>query len=118
MIKKKRNEIYLHEKELQYSYRLRKKEIDSYFRNFSSITNEYKIIERKKDIIMNYYKMIFQKVRAKLRNEEMNNKRLKDTIEKTIRDIYKLKDYADFINKLYNAIFIGIIILYKQIYIF
>lgn len=102
MIKKKRNEIYLHEKELQYSYRLRKKEIDSYFCNFSSITNEYKIIERKKDIIMNYYKMIFQKVRAKLRNEEMNNKRLKDTIEKTIRDIYKLKDYADFINKLYN----------------
>ena len=66
------------------------------------IQNEYKSICRKEDIIMNYYKMVNQKIRSRYINEEINNKRLKDKIEKTIRDIYKLKDYADFINKLYN----------------
>ena len=105
MIKKKREEILLNEKDIQHSFKLRKREIDSYFHNFSVITNEYKAVRRKEDIIMNYYKMVHQKVRSKLINEELLNKRLKDTIEKTIRDIYKLKDYAHFINELYTMPF-------------
>lgn len=106
MIKKKREEILLNEKEIQHTFRLRKKEIDGYFHNFSIIRNEYKTIQRKKDIILNYYQMVHQKVRSKFIIEEINNKRLKDTIEKTIRDIYKLKDYAHFINELYNMPFV------------
>ena len=102
MLKKKREEICKNEKNIQYSFKLRKKEIDKNFNNFTMIQNEYKSICKKEDIIMNYYKIINQKIRSRYLNEEINNKRLKDTIEKTIRDIYKLKDYADFINKLYN----------------
>ena len=71
---KKREEISLNEKDIQSSFRLRKKK---------------------------YYILVNQKIRARYINEEINNKRLKDTIEKTKRDIYKLKDYTNFINTLY-----------------
>ena len=35
----------------------------------------------------------------------MRNKRLRDTIEKVIRDIYKLKEYATFIHSMYGRPF-------------
>ena len=105
MLQKKREEILLNEKDIQYSFRLKKRQIDNNFHNFSLIKNEYKTIRRKEEKIMNYYILVNQKIKTRYINEEINNKRLKDTIEKTIRDIYKLKDYANFINKLYNMPF-------------
>ena len=57
MIKKKREEISKFEKDIQFSFRLRKKEIDNHFNNFSMIKNEYKIIQRKEDKIMKYYEL-------------------------------------------------------------
>ena len=105
MLQKKREEILLNEKDIQYSFRLKKRQIDNNFHNFSLIKNEYKTIRRKEEKIMNYYILVNQKIKTRYINEEINNKRLKDTIEKTIRDIYKLKDYADFINKLYSLPF-------------
>ena len=102
MIKKKREEISKFEKDIQFSFRLRKKEIDNHFNNFSMIKNEYKIIQRKEDKIMKYYELQNQKIRSIYYREKINNKRLRDTIEKTIRDIFKLKEYSDFINKIYN----------------
>ena len=102
LIKKKREEISDNEKNIQYSFKLRKKQIDNNFSNFLMLKEEYDTIISKKDKIMDYYKMAYYKVRSIYYNEQINNKRLKDTIEKTIRDIYKLKDYSDFINKIYN----------------
>ena len=106
ILKKKREEISKNEKDIQRSFRERKKEMDSNFNNFSMIINEYKTIKRNEEKILNYYKMVSQRTKSRFIYEQRNNKKLKDIIEKTIRDIYKLKEYADFIHKLYNIPFI------------
>ena len=103
LIKKKRKEISDSEKSIHSSFKLRKRKLDYNFSNFLMIKVEYKTISRKEDKIMDYYKMVYHKVRSKYYNEQVNNKRLRDTIEKTIRDIYKSKDYSDFVNKIYNV---------------
>ena len=102
LIKKKREEISENEENLQHSFKLRRKQLDNNISNFLMLKDDYKTIKRKEKEIIDYYKSAYFKVRSKLYNEQINNKRLKDTIEKTIRDIYKSKDYSDFINKIYN----------------
>ena len=106
MLNKKKEEISKNEKELQNYFKERKKKLNDNLLNFSIIINEYK--EKKNDLeqILNNYKLMNQKIKKKILNRENYNKKLKDTIEKTIRDIYKLKEYANFIHKVYNIPFV------------
>ena len=55
VMKKKREEISKNEKDIQRSFRERKKEIDSNFNNFSMIINEYKTLKKNEEKILNYY---------------------------------------------------------------
>ncbi len=101
-LKKKREELKNNERSIQLSFRERQNEIDNYFNSFAVIEDEYKTIKRNEERILNYYRVVYLRTRSEYMKEVVNNKRLRDTIEKTIRDIYKVKEYYDFIHKVFN----------------
>jgi len=105
LLKKRREEISKDEKLIQYSYREYKRKIDEDFFKFTKISNEYNAMKRKEERILAYYKLVSQKAKYTYYTEKANNKKLRDIIEKTIRDIYKLKEYAVFIHSMYGLAF-------------
>ena len=105
LLKKRREEISKNEKLIQCSYREYKRRIDDDFFKFTKISNEYDAMKRKEERILAYYKLVSQKTKQTYYTERANNKKLRDTIEKTIRDIYKLKEYAVFIHSMYGLPF-------------
>ena len=106
ILKKKREEISKDEKLIQYSLKEYRRQIDNDFMKFKKINNEYQSMKRRENKILGYYRSIYQKTKRAYITEIMNQKRLKDTIEKMIRDIYKLKEYAYFIHSMYGIPFI------------
>ena len=105
ILKKKRQEISKNERLIEYSFKEFKRKIDEDFINFNRIKNEYRVLKRKELQILGYYELVNQKIRRDFILERMRNKRLRDTIEKVIRDIYKLKEYATFIHSMYGRPF-------------
>ena len=106
ILKKKREEISKDEKLIQYSLKEYRRQIENDFMKFKKINNEYQSMKRRENKILGYYRSIYQKTKRAYITEIMNQKRLKDTIEKMIRDIYKLKEYAYFIHSMYGIPFI------------
>ena len=106
ILKKKREEISKNEKLIEYSYNEYERQIDNEFIKFKRISNEFQSMQRKEAKILSYYRLIYQKAKKIYFLEMQKNKRLGDTIEKTIRDIYKLKEYAKFIHSMYGIQFL------------
>ena len=106
ILKKKREEISKNEKLIEYSYNEYERQIDNEFIKFKRISNEFQSMQRKEAKILSYYRLIYQKAKKIYFLEMQKNKRLGDTIEKTIRDIYKLKEYAKFIHSMYGIPFL------------
>ena len=106
ILKKKREEVSKDEQLIYYSLKEYRRQIDNDFRNFTKINDEYKAMKRRENNILGYYRIVYQRTRAEYIFEQMNNKKLRDYIEKTIRDIYKLKEYAKFIHSMYGIPFI------------
>lgn len=106
IIKKKREEISKNETLIHYSLKEYRRKIDDDFMRFKRINNEYQAMKRRENRILGYYKSIYQKTKRAFIMERMNHKRLKDYIEKMIRDIYKLKEYAYFIHSMYGMPFL------------
>ena len=106
ILKKKREEISKNEKLIEYSYNEYERQIDNEFIKFKRISNEFQSMQRKEAKILSYYRLIYQKAKKIYFLEMQKNKRLGDTIEKTIRDIYKLKEYAKFIYSMYGIPFL------------
>ena len=106
ILKKKREEISKNEKLIEYSYNEYERQIDNEFIKFTRISNEFQSMQRKEAKILSYYRLIYQKAKKIYFLEMQKNKRLGDTIEKTIRDIYKLKEYAKFIHSMYGIQFL------------
>ena len=106
ILKNKREEISKTEKLIQIYFIEYKRQIDKDFYNFNRISNEYFAMKRKENKILEYYKLIYRRAKREYILETMTNKKLRDTIEKVIRDIYKLKEYANFIHTMYGIPFI------------
>ena len=106
VLKKKREEISKNEKLIEYSYNEYERQIDNEFIKFKRISNEFQSMQRKEAKILSYYRLFYQKAKKIYFLEMQKNKRLGDTIEKTIRDIYKLKEYAKFIHSMYGIQFL------------
>ena len=106
LLRKKREEISKNEKLIEYSFNEYERQIDNEFIKFTKISNEFKLMRQKEAKILSYYQLMYQKAKRNYFFEKQNNKRLRDTIEKTIRDIYKLKEYANFIHSMYGIPFL------------
>jgi hypothetical protein len=106
LLRKKREEISKNEKLIEYSFNEYERQIDNEFIKFTKISNEFKLMRQKEAKILSYYKLMYQKAKRNYFFEKQNNKRLRDTIEKTIRDIYKLKEYENFIHSMYGIPFL------------
>lgn len=106
VLKNKREEVSKDEKLIYYSLKEYRRQIDKDFMNFMKINDEYKAMKRRENNILGYYRIVYQRTRAEYFLQQMNNKKLRDYIEKTIRDIYKLKEYAKFIHSMYGIPFI------------
>ena len=106
ILKKKREEISKNEKLIEYSYNEYERQIDNEFMKFTRISNEFKSMKKKEAKILYYYRLFYQKAKKTYFLEMQKNRRLGDIIEKTIRDIYKLKEYAKFIHSMYGITFL------------
>ena len=106
ILKKKREEISKNEKLIEYSYNEYERQLDNEFIKFTRISNEFESMQRKELKILFYYRQLYQKAKKIYALEMQKNKRLGDIIEKTIRDIYKLKEYAKFIHSMYGIPFL------------
>ena len=106
IIKKKREHIYKDEEIIEKSLKEYKRQIDDDFFNFKKINREFNIIQKKENQIYGYYRAIYQRNKKVYLFEKKKNKKLKDYIEKTIRDIFRSKEYAFFIHSTFGIPFI------------
>ena len=106
IIKKKREHIYKDEEIIEKSLKEYKRQIDDDFFNFKKINREFNIIRKKENQIYGYYRAIYQRNKKVYLFEKKKNKKLKDYIEKTIRDIFRSKEYAFFIHSTFGIPFI------------
>ena len=105
IMKKKIEEMKEKEKNKNLKLKQYTKQLDYDFNNFNSFLDSYKTNIKNNENIINYHNNKRSYIDMELNEENIINKKLNDFIEKTIKDIYSLKDIGSFIYKINNLPF-------------
>ena len=106
LLKEERTQINEKERIINKALKEFESQYESDHKKFMYFVEEEKRKQKLEEETMNYIKEKLEKKRELLNQESLLNKRLEETLERKIKEIYLLKSYGSFLNKIFDKYFI------------